>query len=164
MAFTHLHPDHINWACTEPTVCTRATLVVPKSEWANRWLTPGAAAAIEHRMRLVVPGDEIFPGVHALALPGHAAGHTGFVISSHGTRLLALGDALHSPLQIRHPEWSAVSDDDPAQSARHRRRLITELLRPDTIGFGIHFADLVFGHARPGGGGLAVTVTTGSRP
>ncbi|RPE42410.1 glyoxylase-like metal-dependent hydrolase (beta-lactamase superfamily II) [Streptomyces sp. Ag109_O5-1] len=146
VAFTHLHPDHIGWARVEPTLFTRAAFMVPKGEWDHRG---PAATAMESRTRLVLPGEEIFPGVHALALPGHTAGHTGFVIASRGTRLLAFGDALLSPLQVRHPEWSAGHDDDPAQSERHRRRLIAELGRPDTLGFGIHFADVVFGRVRP---------------
>jgi glyoxylase-like metal-dependent hydrolase (beta-lactamase superfamily II) len=154
VAFTHLHTDHVGWACAEPPLFTGATLVVPKIEWDRRGHALDAAA-IEHRVRLVLPGEEIFPGVHALGLPGHTAGHTGFVIASRGTRLLAFGDALLSPLQVRHPEWSAASDDDPAQSERHRRRVIAELRRPDTFGFGIHFADVVFGRVRPHGDGAA---------
>lgn len=152
VAFTHLHSDHVGWACAEPPLFTRATFVVPKAEWDQRG---PEAAAIESRVRLVLSGDEVFPGVHALALPGHTPGHTGFVIASHGTRLLAFGDALLSSLQIRHPEWSAVCDDDPARSERHRRRLIAELRRPDTLGFGMHFADVVFGRVRPHGQGAA---------
>ncbi|GAA3798901.1 MBL fold metallo-hydrolase [Streptomyces coacervatus] len=150
VAFTHLHADHIGWACVDPPLFTRATFVVPKAEWDDR---DPAVAALEPRTRLVLAGDEVFPGVHAVALPGHTAGHTGFVIASHGTRLLAFGDALLSPLQIRHPEWSAIADADadPARSERHRRCLIAELLRPDTLGFGIHFADVVFGRVRSHG-------------
>lgn len=146
VAFTHLHPDHVGWACVEPALFTRAVFLVPKAEWDER---DAAVAALEPRTRPVLAGEEVFPGVHALALPGHTAGHTGFVIASHGTRLLAFGDALLSSLQIRHPEWSATLDADPAQSERHRRRLITELQRPDTLGFGIHFADVVFGRVHP---------------
>ncbi|MDX3802965.1 MBL fold metallo-hydrolase [Streptomyces sp. AK04-3B] len=146
VAFTHLHPDHVGWACVDPPLFTRATFVIPKGEWDHR---DPALTALEPRTRPAVPGEEIFPGVHALALPGHTAGHTGFVIASHGVRLLAFGDALLSSLQIRHPEWSAVTDADPAGSERRRRDLIAELLRPDTLGFGIHFADVVFGRVRP---------------
>ncbi|WP_405618624.1 MBL fold metallo-hydrolase [Streptomyces sp. NBC_00076] len=148
VAFTHLHPDHIGWACVDPPLFTRATFVIPKAEWDH---CDPEVAALEARTRLVLAGEEVFPGVHAVALPGHTAGHTGFVIASHGVRLLAFGDAMLSSLQIRHPEWSAISDADPDRSELHRRRLIAELLRPDTLGFGIHFADVVFGRVRPDG-------------
>lgn len=67
--------------------------------------------------------------------------------SSHsgGQRLIAFGDALHTPLQVEHPEWSCVYDHDPVRAADHRRRLVAELAEPGTIGFGVHFADVVFG-------------------
>jgi glyoxylase-like metal-dependent hydrolase (beta-lactamase superfamily II) len=145
VAFTHLHPDHIGWATTDPPVFTRATFAIPETAWHDHPGTPALPRTTEHRIRLVVPGEVVFPGVRALSLPGHTTGHTGFVITSRGERLLAFGDALHSPLQVRYPNWFTVPDDDPVQSERHRRRLIAELRRPDTVGFGIHFADVVFG-------------------
>jgi glyoxylase-like metal-dependent hydrolase (beta-lactamase superfamily II) len=77
---------------------------------------------------------------------GHTAGHAEYILTAAGRRLIAFGDTLHSPVQIGHPEWSAAVDHDPAQSADHRRRLIAELEEPATTGFGIHFADVQFGH------------------
>jgi hypothetical protein len=65
------------------------------------------------------------------------------------------GDALHSPIQVDHPEWSAAPDHDPDLSADFRHRLVAELAEPNTIGFGIHFADVVFGHVDRGGNGPA---------
>ncbi|MFQ3555777.1 MBL fold metallo-hydrolase [Streptomyces gramineus] len=144
VAFTCLHPDRVGWARVDPPLFTRAAFVIPKAEWDHR---DPAAAALESRSRLVLAGDEVFPGVHAMALPGH----TGYVIASRGTRLLAFGDVLVSPLQIRHPEWSAISEADPAGAELRRRELIAELLRPDTVGFGIRFADVVFGRVLPDG-------------
>lgn len=100
VAFTHLHPDHTGWACVDPPLFTRATFVIPKAEWDH---CDPMVAALEARTRLVLAGDEIFPGVHAVALPGHTAGHTGFVIASHGVRLLAFGDAMLSPCRYGTP-------------------------------------------------------------
>jgi hypothetical protein len=56
---------------------------------------------------------------------------------------------------VEHPEWSCVYDHDPARSAEHRRDLVAELEEPDTIGFGVHFADVVFGQVRRAGDGPA---------
>ena len=53
----------------------------------------------------------------------------------------------------RHPEWWAAPDHDRGRSTHFRRALVDELSRPRTIGFGIHFADVVFGHVRSGGDG-----------
>ncbi|WP_448320769.1 MBL fold metallo-hydrolase [Streptomyces sp. CO7] len=151
VAFTHLHADHIGWACVEPSLFARAAFVIPKGEWDHR---DPAAAVLEPRARLVLADDEIFPGVRVFTLPG-ADGPTGFAITSRGTRLLAFGDTLLTSLQVRHPEWSVTADADPVRASRHRRHLIAELLRPATLGFGIHFADVVFGRARPHGEGAA---------
>jgi hypothetical protein len=59
--------------------------------------------------------------------------------------VIAFGDALHSPIQIAHPEWSAVNDYDRGLAVGRRRGLVAELAQPGVTGFGVHFADVVFG-------------------
>jgi len=59
--------------------------------------------------------------------------------------VIAFGDAFHTPIQITHPLWQNVFDFDHQQSTSLRRDLIDELAQPDTIGFGIHLADMPFG-------------------
>ncbi|NJP93673.1 MBL fold metallo-hydrolase [Nonomuraea sp. FMUSA5-5] len=164
VAFTHLHIDHLGWAWHLTPggrpVFTRAEYLVAEPEWDQRDLlaqgiSEEEAAALTPRVRTVADGQEIFPGVRAQVTGGHTAGHTQYVITGGGTRLIAFGDALHSPIQVDHPEWSCLYDHDPTQSAEHRRRLVAELEQPDTIGFGIHFADAVFGQVRRDGTGSA---------
>ncbi|MEE1799361.1 hypothetical protein PUR57_11855 [Streptomyces sp. JV176] len=95
-------------------------------------------------------------GVRAWALPGHTTGHTAWILDTgDDRRIVAFGDALHSPVQIRRPDWEVVLDHDRAQAEHSRRRLV-ELLAPDDVfGFGVHFADQQFGtvddtgHRRP---------------
>ncbi|MFF4194709.1 MBL fold metallo-hydrolase [Nonomuraea sp. NPDC001831] len=157
VAFTHLHIDHIGWAwhpAAGGPAFPSAEYLFAEPEWAERHRTldfgtpEEALTAMAPRVRTFGDGEEIFPGVRATFAPGHTAGHTAYTITSGGQRLLAFGDALHSPVQVRRPEWPAGSDLDRVESTVHRRRLVEELLRPDTIGFGIHFADVVFGRAR----------------
>lgn len=136
---------------------------VPESgapEWERRDLleAQGMAdqvAALAPRVRTVADGEEIFPGVRVRITPGHTVGHAEYVITGGGRRLIAFGDAVHSPIQIDHPEWSSGFDHDLARTAVHRRRLVAELAEPGTIGFGVHFADVVFGHVRAAGDGPA---------
>ncbi|MFJ6851910.1 MBL fold metallo-hydrolase [Streptomyces sp. NPDC091271] len=158
VAFSHLHPDHIGWAWLPAPGEARPALVgaeylVTEPEWAERGLLEEQGMAKEvdglaPRVRTVVDGQEIFPGVRVRIAAGHTAGHAEFVITSGGRRLIAFGDALHSPVQVGHPEWSCAFDHDPARAADHRRALVAELEDSDTIGFGIHFADVPFGHVR----------------
>ncbi|MFJ4436738.1 MBL fold metallo-hydrolase [Streptomyces sp. NPDC088923] len=166
VAFSHLHPDHVGWAAhiapgAGRPAFTRAAYLVAEPEW-ERHGSPRAgetaqepAATLAPQVRTVADGEEIFPGVRARFAPGHTAGHTEFVITGGGRRLIAFGDSLHAPIQVDHPEWSCVWDDDPAAAAAHRRRLVAELEEPGTIGFGVHFADVVFGRVRRGGPGPA---------
>jgi glyoxylase-like metal-dependent hydrolase (beta-lactamase superfamily II) len=156
VAFTHLHLDHIGWAWhpapgSDRPAFTGAAYLVAGREWAYRDLlaaqgtTEEVAIALTPRVRTVQTGDEIFPGVRVRITGGHTAGHAQFVITAGGRRLIAFGDTLHSPVQVDHPGWSAGNDHDRVRSADSRRRLVAELQRPDTIGFGIHLADAVFG-------------------
>lgn len=164
VAITHLHTDHLGWAwSTAPGTSTHpfghATHLVAAPEWQRRDLaaqggaTEDRLAAFAPRVREIEDGEEIFPGVRASFAAGHTVGHTTYTITGGGRRLIAFGDALHAPIQVTHPEWSCGIDHDPAESAEHRRRLVHELSRPDTVGYGCHFADVVFGHAerRPDG-------------
>ena len=173
VAVTHLHPDHIGWLWQPAPGHDRppfahSDVVLAGPEWAQRGLAAAAhpmgaeiIAAMAPMVRTVADGEEIFPGVRALFTAGHTAGHAAYVLTSGGQRLIAFGDALHTPIQVDHPEWSAAPDHDPGQSADARRRLVRELAEPATLGFGVHFADVVFGRVRRDGPGPAWEPVTG---
>jgi glyoxylase-like metal-dependent hydrolase (beta-lactamase superfamily II) len=158
VAITHLHLDHVGWAWlpapgTDRPAFTGADYLLTEPEWAHRHLidVPEAPAAMASKVRTVADGEEIFPGVRVQHTLGHTAGHAAYVITGGDRRLIAFGDAMHSPIQVSHPEWSAVVDHDTGQSEPARRQLVADLAQPGTIGFGIHFADVQFGHVADGG-------------
>ncbi|WP_204357742.1 MULTISPECIES: MBL fold metallo-hydrolase [unclassified Streptomyces] len=161
VAFTHLHADHLGWACHpapggDRPVFAHADYLVSEPEWDRRDLLEAQGmteqvAALAPRVRTITDGQEVFPGVSVRITPGHTVGHAEYVITGGGRRLIAFGDALHSPIQIDHPAWSSAFDHDLAKTAEHRRRLVAELAEPGTIGFGVHLADVVFGHVRHDG-------------
>ncbi|MFE9560854.1 MBL fold metallo-hydrolase [Streptomyces sp. NPDC006487] len=165
VALTHLHSDHIGWAVhpvpgEDRPLFTRAEYLIAAPEWDRIDLlaaegTTERVAALAPRVRTLDDGQEIFPGVRVRIAPGHTVGHAEYVVTGGGRRLIAFGDAAHSPVQIDHPEWSSAFDHDLARTAVHRRRLVAELAEPDTIGFGVHFADVPFGHVRRTGDGPA---------
>lgn len=155
VALTHLHGDHVGWAWhaapgSNLTEFRMADYLVAEPEWSQRHLAEAkgmgeALNAMQHRVRTVEDDEEIFPGVHVMITPGHTPGHAAYVISAGGQRVIAFGDAFHSSIQISHPEWGATVDYDRGESEATRRNLIAELAQPNTIGFGVHFADVVFG-------------------
>jgi glyoxylase-like metal-dependent hydrolase (beta-lactamase superfamily II) len=147
VAFTHLHLDHLGWAAA----FTDTDYLVTADEWTQRHLAEQEGTgrevldALAPRVRTVSDGEEIFPGVLVRLTPGHTVGHAAYVIEGGGRRVIAFGDAMHSPIQIGHPEWSAASDHDRARAADVRSGLVAEMAEPGTVGFGIHFADMPFG-------------------
>ncbi|MEU0463997.1 MBL fold metallo-hydrolase [Amycolatopsis sp. NPDC006131] len=158
VAFTHLHADHTGWAwhpAPDQPVFAHADYLVAEPEWAARDAMAPDIAGLVPQVRTVRDGEEVFPGVRIRISAGHTPGHAEYVITGGGQRLIAFGDALHSPVQVDHPEFSAAVDHDPVHAAAHRARLVAELSEPDTIGFGIHFADVVFGRVRRDGGAPA---------
>jgi glyoxylase-like metal-dependent hydrolase (beta-lactamase superfamily II) len=155
VALTHLHHDHVGWAWhpapgSDRPAFTNADYLVPEPEWTQRHYAEAQGLgdmlkAMQPQVRTVADREEIFPGVHVRFTPGHSAGHAAYVISAGGKRVIAFGDAFHSPIQITHPLWENTFDHDRQQSTSLRGSLVLELAKPDTIGFGIHFADVPFG-------------------
>jgi glyoxylase-like metal-dependent hydrolase (beta-lactamase superfamily II) len=155
IALTHLHPDHFGWAWQPTPDSDRppfagTEILVAEPEWTQRHFAeeqgiPEWIAAIARRVRTVAQGEEVFPGVRALYAPGHSAGHAAYVITVGDQRVIAFGDAFHSPLQVTHALWKNVFDHNHDQAARLRIKLLAALNEPATIGFGIHFADVPFG-------------------
>jgi glyoxylase-like metal-dependent hydrolase (beta-lactamase superfamily II) len=133
---------------------TGADYLVAEPEWTQRHHAEAQGQgdmikAMEPQVRTVTDGEEIFPGVHVVLAPGHSPGHAAYVIEDGGQQVIAFGDAFHSPLQITHPLWENTFDHDHAQATSLRHRLVLDMAnKPDTIGFGIHFADVPFGRVR----------------
>ncbi|MFK0286566.1 MBL fold metallo-hydrolase [Streptomyces sp. NPDC090499] len=158
VALTHLHSDHFGWAWhpasgSDRPVFADADYLVAEPEWTQRHFAEAQGQAdmikaIVPQVRTVDEGEEIFPGVHVRFAPGHSAGHTAYVISAGGQRVIAFGDAFHNPVQIIHPHWEVTADHDRAQSVVLRQSLVRELAEPGIIGFGVHFTDAYFGRVR----------------
>lgn len=165
IAFTHLHIDHVGWAwtpapgSTEPAFSS-ARYLITEQEWAHRDLiieagtSAEALEVLQSRMVLTHDGEEIFPGVRVVVAPGHTSGHAAYEITSGGRRMIAFGDLMHTAVQVAHPDWRAASDLDGDQSIEHRQDLLRQLSEPDTIGFGVHFADVPFGRVEAADGGI----------
>jgi glyoxylase-like metal-dependent hydrolase (beta-lactamase superfamily II) len=154
VAFTHLHNDHFGWAWlpADRPAFAGTPLLVAEPEWTQRHYAEeqGMAdmiKALEPQVRTVTEDQEIFPGVTVRYASGHSAGHAAYVISAGGQKVIAFGDAFHTPLQVIHPLWRNVFDFDHKQATSLRRGLIDELAQPGTMGFAVHFPE-PFGRVR----------------
>lgn len=143
VVISHAHGDHINGTLTAEggLAFPRARYVVGRREWelsATREPVRRHFAAFGDRLQLVDEGDEIAPGMHVVAAPGHTPGQIAVAISSRGERLLFVADLLHMLIQMGHPEWCTIWDADPERAAASRRRLLGPAAAEGVLVMGSH--------------------------
>ena len=167
---THAHPDHIGGLTDEAgqALFPQAELMVHQQE-IDFWLDDACLSRATERTRgnflfarnifeLYRPNirtfnnGEVLPGITALHLPGHTAGHSGYSLNSGNQGLLVWGDIVHFPeIQISHPEVSIAFDQNPQLAADIRLRLLEQVSADQLLVAGMHFADAGFGMIRKQG-------------
>lgn len=138
---THAHPDHcfglmdIDNAYNFPNAqiyMTQADLEFWTDEAKSSHpligglIAPTRSSLLPNRDRMVFikDGQEIVPGIHAVATPGHTVGHMSFAISSEGKSLLYTADIAHQyVLTTANPRAEFIFDTDPQQAIATRLRM-----------------------------------------
>jgi glyoxylase-like metal-dependent hydrolase (beta-lactamase superfamily II) len=152
---THLHGDHaLGLFDGDRARFPKAEIIVPEADFgffgdeANRAQTPQnrqggfavTAAVKTHYAGRVrpVPAGSVRPGITLIPLPGHTAGHSGYLIEGDKS-LLLWGDALHlSDLQATDPGIGLVYDFDAATALASRRAILARAAREGWIVSGGH--------------------------
>ena len=168
---THMHGDHIGGLQKDgKATFPNATIYVAAQEKAY-WLPANAKPLNDGAEKAFAPygskiktfnpvaigtkGQEIFPGITALAAFGHTPGHTVFLVQSEGKSLLIAGDIAHvMDIQIPVPEISVTYDVDPVM-ARESRKKVFEYVSKNKIPItGMHLLSpgIGFLEAQTGGG------------
>jgi glyoxylase-like metal-dependent hydrolase (beta-lactamase superfamily II) len=111
-------------------------------------LSPLASA---RRLDLADGEQEIAPGVRLLPLPGHTPGHMGVAFTAGQESAVYVGDLVHHPLQIEHPEWSPVFDALPPLSRETRRSLVERARRERSLVLSYHLPFPGIGRVSDGG-------------
>lgn len=75
------------------------------------------------RLVMVKDGQEILPGVQAIASHGHTVGHTSYMISSGGKSLCLTGDIAHHSILLRRPKMAITFDTDGDAASATRIRM-----------------------------------------
>jgi glyoxylase-like metal-dependent hydrolase (beta-lactamase superfamily II) len=121
---------------------TRPEILAERPELADK-LLPLERANV---LNLADGEQEIAPGVHALQLPGHTPGHIGVAFTSGQEMAVYVGDLVHHPLQIEHPDWCPTFDALPPLSRTTRRDLVERARREHAIVLSYHLPWPSFGH------------------
>lgn len=130
VVLTHSHVDHVQGLIADDhtAVFPNARYVISRAEHAfwqrNLGENPVLPMLEERGLRLIDMDESIIPGVTAVPLPGHTPGQIGVLFESDRESLIHLADALHSPMQFAHPEWSPRFDADPTASVLTRRAVL----------------------------------------
>jgi glyoxylase-like metal-dependent hydrolase (beta-lactamase superfamily II) len=154
---THNHRDHIGGLAADGKAAfPKATIHLSKAEH-DFWMNPANEATVAERaranfattrdmlalypgkVRTFNPGQEIFPGIKALAAYGHTPGHIAVLVSSKGENLLIWGDLLHGmDLQLARPDIAIAFDSDPAAAIQARKTLLTRAAKEGWKVTGVH--------------------------
>jgi glyoxylase-like metal-dependent hydrolase (beta-lactamase superfamily II) len=122
----------------------------PFVEGARKNLMPN-----KDRIVFIKDGQEILPGIQAMAAPGHTVGHTVFMAASGGKSLAIIGDLTHHQvLLVEKPRIEFAYDTDPKQSANSRVRILEMLAAQRIPLIAYHFPWPGIGHLAKAGEGF----------
>ena len=168
---THLHVDHVGWNTRMengrwvPTF-PKARYIFGKTEF-DYWTAQNAKAEVPPFADSVLPvvearraeivGNDFGIGDHLriLPTPGHTPGHVAFAFGRSGDDAVFVGDMMHTPLQLLHPELSPKFDVDPVQAAVTRRNFLERYCDTDTLCCTAHFPSPSSGKIRRKGNGFS---------
>ncbi|WP_299842056.1 MBL fold metallo-hydrolase [uncultured Roseovarius sp.] len=149
---THLHTDHVGWNTRledgrwVPTFPNARYLIPADDEEAYREHTgdmyrESVLPVIEAgQAELVQAGHMLGDHVSLIPTPGHTPGHVSVLVKSAGQEAVITGDALHSTVQCKYPDWHFKYDLDAPRAVASRRRLLESAAETCCTVLGSHFA------------------------
>jgi glyoxylase-like metal-dependent hydrolase (beta-lactamase superfamily II) len=172
VALTHAHPDHFSALMADDGTRTFPNAQIYMAEadftfWTDeaklsnekiKWLIDGARKHLlpnRDRMVFVKDGQEVLPGIQAMAAPGHTVGHTVYVITSDGKAICNSGDLAHHHVMVmENPRLEFLFDTDGKQAVASRLRMFDLLAASGVPLVSYHFPWPGIGHIGRRGDGF----------
>jgi glyoxylase-like metal-dependent hydrolase (beta-lactamase superfamily II) len=167
---THLHGDHVNGLVSPEGQRVFANAEVWSAQadndfWLNEDVAAQAPAEFQAffkmsrdaaapylaagKWKTFASDQKLRPGVASIDTHGHTPGHTSYLISSGGERLLVLGDLVHNhAVQFTRPDVSFEFDTDPRQAVQIRKRIFDRAASEKLMIAGMHLPFPGIGHVR----------------
>lgn len=141
LALTHAHQDHVCGLLTpdDRVLFPNLKAIAIGEEAAESFLAEAQLARFRPLLKRVRNGDQVAERLRAVALPGHAPGHTGYAFDTDEDRFLFFGDIVHAPdLQFGDPALSWGYDDDQPTARATRLRVFHDAAEAGTWIAGAH--------------------------
>jgi glyoxylase-like metal-dependent hydrolase (beta-lactamase superfamily II) len=175
VVITHAHDDHFIVATVEGDDGERhplfpaARYIAERADWTPEGKQTILASLPEddrlpeladrvmgelfrHGLVDLVDGDyEVAPGIHVVLAPGETPGHAVVRVHSAGETLYYLGDLIHHPVEVAHPDWIPVWAD-PASTLASRRAIFSAAVAEDALLVASHIPGI--GRIRAGASGM----------
>jgi glyoxylase-like metal-dependent hydrolase (beta-lactamase superfamily II) len=145
VVLTHAHPDHC-WALMAQDGTRNfpnAQIHISQADfdfWTDEskqthpaigsFIAPTRMQLLPNRDRLVFVkvGQEVVPGIQAIATPGHTVGHMSYLVTSGDKTLCVTGDIVHHHvISMETPKLQFVYDTDGSTSVESRLRMFDML-------------------------------------
>jgi len=156
IVLTHGHPDHVGGLTVQgERVFKNALHLLPDIEFEFWTQSPDRAPSalremiiecrrhllpVAHGLQSYSDGDELAPGLFAVAAPGHTHGHYAVRLESGGKSLLHLVDtAVHYIANLEHPDWTVGADLNKPLAVQTRHRLLAQAAEEQILVAGYHF-------------------------
>ncbi|WNZ26812.1 MBL fold metallo-hydrolase [Leptolyngbya sp. NK1-12] len=174
---SHAHGDHVGGLldASGNSVFTNAQFYVPRLE-NEFWMQPQVSlpkmgldeaakqkmietakrqlGAIQSRLTIFEPEQEIISGFSAIPASGHTPGQVAIRIRSGNQFLTHTADVVHTHhINLWHPDWQPIFDADPAQAVEARQRILQQISDSRELMYAYHFPFPGLGHIRPRAGG-----------
>ncbi len=94
--------------------------------------------AIEVKLQLFEPGDQLFSCIHTESAAGHTPGHIIYTIKSDNRAITNLVDLIHSPILVSQPHWGTQWDIDFDRAVDTRIKILDRCYQEQTLVLASH--------------------------
>jgi glyoxylase-like metal-dependent hydrolase (beta-lactamase superfamily II) len=141
LALTHAHRDHVNGLLTRngQRAFSNLSKIFIGEDAVASFLDEPQLTQFRPFLAPINGGDRLADHLLAVAIPGHAPGHMGYLLDTGDDNILFCGDLIHVPAaQFARPELTWAYDDDQSVAKASRIKLLQDAADRHTWLAGAH--------------------------